>query len=150
MGGDGKSHQVRLGAGVGKTHLVDRRKTIDNQLGEPDLVAVYRAERPAASERGTYGGEDGFRGVAEQAGGVVAEQVKVLVPVDVEEQATLCSFDAEWKRIELEHRPRVAARQNAAGAIGPSSTLGPGRRVCSAGGLNGMIEIHYEIFPDCR
>jgi hypothetical protein len=61
----------------------------------------------------------------------------------------LGSFNAEWKRIELEHRPRVAARHNAARAIGPARTLGPGRCVCGASSLNGLIEIHYGIFPDC-
>ena len=85
VAGELDRHQVGLGARVGEPHLVDRREAGAHGLGEADLVDVHAAEAPPTVERGVDGGGHRRRVVPEQAGRVVAEEVDVLVPVDVDD-----------------------------------------------------------------
>ena len=73
---------------VNRTCSIDREPS-DDQLAESHLVRVDRPESPASVDRRMRSSAHRFRGVAEQPGGVVAEQVDEAMPVDVDEELSL-------------------------------------------------------------
>ena len=126
VAGELDRHQVGLGARVGEPHLVDRWEPGAHRLGEADLVDVHATEAPAAVERGVHRGGHGRRVVPEQAGGVVAEEVDVLVTVDVDDPRAAGALDPERERCDVEHRPGRPARHDGAGPFEQLERAWPG------------------------
>ena len=138
--GERQRHQVGLGAGVREAHLFDRREPLDDHLGEAHLVRVDGAERPATVDRGVSSGSDRLGGVAEQPGGVVAEEVDVAVPVDVDEVLGLRRRDAEREGVEVQHRSCVAAGEDPARSPRPLGAVRVGLGVAPASLDHGRVE----------
>ena len=80
-GADGEHR--RLGAGVGEPDLLDRRQAIADLLRQLDLGLGGCRERGAAPDLGLDRRDDLRVGVAQDQRGVVAEEVAVLVAIDV-------------------------------------------------------------------
>ena len=105
--------QVRLRAGVAEADKLDRREALADRRSESHLVAVRRTEGDAVGERRADRVEhDGMR-VAVEPGGVLAEEVDVLVAVGVRDARTLAPDDRQRERIEVDDRAGVAAREDA-------------------------------------
>ncbi len=81
-GGPDREHR-RLGAGVREPHPFDRVDPPDELLGEADLELARRAEGGSAPDLRLDRGDHRRMGMAEDQRGVVAEEVAVVVPVDV-------------------------------------------------------------------
>ena len=103
-------------------------EALAHQPGELGLVRDGRRPRSRAhaSRRSTASSTPPLA-VPEQPGGVVAEQVDVLVAVRVGENGALAADEGERERLVGEDRPRVAAR---AGSAGPArgGACSPGLR----------------------
>ena len=114
--GGGDRHQVRLRARVREADAFEP-EPLAHQPGELGLARVDAAdarERPSARCDGV---EHAPLAVAEQPGGVVAEQVDVLVPVGVDEHGPLAADERQREGLVREDRPRVAARQEPPGLV---------------------------------
>ena len=104
--------QVRLGARVAEPDELERRKPLADRPRERGLVAVRRAEHDAVRERLPDRLDDHRMRVPVEAGGVLAEEVDVDVPVGVGDPRTLAPHDRERERRHVDGRARVAARHD--------------------------------------
>ena len=100
----------RLGAGVREPDPLDRRQPAPDLLGQLDLDLRRRGERGAAPDLGLDRRDDIGVGVAEDQRRVIAEEVAVLVAVDVPcPQALAASHVRRVGRVE-DRRPGRSAR----------------------------------------
>ena len=106
-------HQVRLGAGVREPHAVEP-EALAHQPRKLGLVRVDAADARELRAWPSYRVEHAPLAVPEEPGGVVAEEVDVLVPVRVGEHCPLAADERERERLVREHRAGVPAGQHAA------------------------------------
>ena len=104
----------RLGARVREPDAFDRRQPADDLLGQLDLGLGRRRERRAAADLRLDRGDDLRVGVAEDERRVVAEEVAVLVAVDVPGPDALrrgpCTADTAGCRRSCGSTRRAATR----------------------------------------
>ena len=132
-----------LGTGGDEADLLDRRPP-DDLLGELDLGLGRRAVRRAARDRVTDGGHHLGVGVAEQHRAPGADQVDVLLPVDVgqpgacggpdEARGPADGVEGTDRRVHAAGRDRARAREERLGPVGSH------RAIVSEGGNPVAIE----------
>ena len=111
---------------------------------------LVRAEAPAELQPLGDGRRDRARVVPEQTGAEVAEQVEVLMAVDVDEPRAVRRGDPERERAGVEHRTGGAARQHTRRTLGDIGAhrpaLGiPPVRLCEAAGEHVGVDGHCII-----
>jgi hypothetical protein len=93
---------------VKRTCSTDSKRRAD-QLGQLDLQRMGGPDRPAAIELSDDRVAHRRHLVAEQAGGVVAQQIDAAMAVDVDQHRTLGALDTERERVEVQDGAGVAA-----------------------------------------
>ena len=105
----GRREQVRLGARVAETHQLDRGEALAHRRSEALLVEVRRTEGDSVVERVANRLRHDRMRVAEEAGGVLAEKVDVLVTVGVGQPRALAAHDRERERLDVDDGAGVPA-----------------------------------------
>ncbi len=108
--GGGDRHQVRLGAGIREADAVEP-EPLAHHSGELGFARMHAADARELPQRGLGGVDHALFAVPEQAGGVVAEQVDVLVPVGIHQHGAVAADERECERLVGEDRARVTARE---------------------------------------
>jgi hypothetical protein len=106
--GGGDRHQVRLGARVREADPVEP-EPLAHQPGELGFARMHAADARDLPHRVLDRVEDAPRAVPEEAGGVVTEQVDVLVPVCVDEHGAVAADERQSERLVGEDRAGVTA-----------------------------------------
>jgi hypothetical protein len=117
-------HHVRLGAGVAEADELDRREAAADRPCKLRLVCVRPAERRPVRERRADRRLDGGVRMPVEAGGVLAEEVEVLVAVGVPDASAFAADDRERERRHMEDAPRVAAGHEAGPLLVQPARLG--------------------------
>ena len=110
----GDRHQIRLGAGIGEAHQLDRREPVADRRGEFPLRHPVRAEIDAAVERRVDRLADRRVRMAVEPGGEFAEEIGVFVAVGIPQMRALALDHGQRKRLGIDRRARVAAGQRRA------------------------------------
>ncbi len=112
LDGGGDRHQVGFGARIGEANPVEAEPAT-HQPGQLGFGGVHAADTHVLLERLGDSVDHAVLTVAQQAGGVVAEQVDIGVPVDVGERGALSRDEHQRKRWVGENGACVAAGEMA-------------------------------------
>ena len=104
-------HQAGLRARVREADAVEA-EALAQQARELGFVRMQAADAREPGQRIVRGVEHAPLAVAEEPGGVVAEQVNVLVAVGVNEHRALAPDEGQGERLVVEHGTRVPAGQH--------------------------------------
>ena len=114
-----QGQQVRLRAGVGKTHPFQRRKTRAEQIRQHRLVLRRPAQGDAVLQRVAHGGPNARVGMAVEPGRLLRHEVGIAVAVQVRDMAAFAAGQHQRIGRVEQHRARVAAGHGTPGvAIG--------------------------------
>ena len=108
--------QVGFGARVGEPHALMTEPVAD-QFGEADLEGVHSTDAGVVGQRIGHGGVHTLLGMAEQAGGVVADEVDVAVPVGIDQRAAVTFDERQRKRRVMQDRARASTWKHGAGTF---------------------------------
>ena len=84
-----QAHQGCLGARIAEANELNGREPLAHELRQPRLVAVRPAQHEAASQRLLDGAHDPGLRMPVEAGGELAEEVDVGVPVEIGQACAL-------------------------------------------------------------
>ncbi len=142
-----QGHDVGLGPGVAEPDLFDRGEALANQGRQLSLVAGRRTHRDTEVERLVNRCLDGGVRVAEQAGGVLADEVDVPMPVEVDELCSLTRDHGQRKRIEVQDRAGIAARKRSFRCLVRGLAQRIGGRIPRPGVFDGLLERFHSQTP---
>ena len=101
--------QVRLGARVAEPHELERLEPLAQGAREHYLVAVRRTEHDSVVERLADRSQDHGMRMAVEAGGVLAEEIHVLVSIRVDEARPVAAHDRQRERRHVNDGARIPA-----------------------------------------
>ncbi len=113
-GGDG--HEVGLGARVGEAHAIDA-EALAHEAGQRGFGRMDAAHADVVVEGGLHLVQHPGFAVAQQARGVVAQQVDVFVAVDVDQGGTVAGGEGQRERGVGQNGTGMTARHEPAGLV---------------------------------
>src|SRR6516225_9437076 len=95
-------HQIGFGTGIRKAHQLDRWEAGADSRGKARLERIVRAEIEPLIESGIDRAADHRMRMAKDAGGELAEEIEVFVPVEVPQPRALAAHDRQRERIDMD------------------------------------------------